>query len=1204
MQIKKLYISIFSITFFSICFNTTSKAIFDLSKFIGKEKEVEFVFLTNIEAKKNQLEKLEKDLSSFSKRHQEANKEIIRKLNIIQTELEQVQEKIKTTNEKEQEYLNKKIKILNDRKQNLTQIKELWNENKGILEKNIKIINDIIETLAIKKIVPELKLVYSWKEFKDAQNKFAEQIAKIETEKSIKDNLFKQKIAEKENIFYQQKQKTEKNKEKETLYKPIKEETEKEEISEEKVDIEILANILKNELNLIDEKIEYSNLKQESLNHQIRLKENEIELLENLAKNTKKLLSIIEKRLILDKSDVELAKTELDNETQKSLKIKSNLNKQKKIKIDEKEKLLIQIEKLKSEEKQVKDEGDESEIYYTQSKLSEIENKIDEVDCKLKWINSKKELADINVSTANLQYQIIDIYHKVNIEKVDASIIETLKNQKDIVLNLIKQLNDKRDTGANSFLEATRNINNLNVKKEEIKNKRDTTFKDKKQTFNKILNNISQAQYHKQNQLKITQEYLTVIADSIIRQQKIINQYDFIINDLETRLISVNIWKRSHRAISFVELSKSFSDSENFFNKLFWETPSYLNPISLLNAIKQFGWKNYLGFFIFILFFLVTFLGIKKLLLFLQKNIHKNKFLQQKKYLSLILESLIEFSLKNFKLLFSWFFIFLHIIFNFKYLFAFLAVLANPYSLSIFYLISIPILIYLSSQLISNAKDLNKKLSYLFFTEKTQSKFLFLITTILYSTSILIPLRQAFLYFGDIESEFPNVILAAYSLILVILILFFFSKEDVLTLLPSKGKLFIWLKEKIDKYYYPVFIFFMGLLILSNPYIGYSNLAWYLAFAVPSSVFLIYGIFFIHFYLRKYSVTFFLKEEDEEIKDKFDHAKTYYGFFIVISFLVLLFFTFILITRIWRFDYNIASTWKALSEDWVLPIEPKLGIVQFLILITFIASGFLISSLIHKFVLNKLFDILRTEPGTQNTIFRISHYLIIGLTLILGFVTIRLEYFIFSIGGLLVLGVGFGLKDLITDFIAGFFVLIERSIEIGNFIQLDENTMGTVHKISARATTIRTARNFSLIIPNKDIISKPIINWSQGRRAVGLELIVLVSYESDPEFVKTVLTQTIHNHPAILKIPAINLRLEDFEDNGMKFFVRAFVSARRVLDQWEIASDLRFSVIKEFSKNNIIIPFPQHVIHFSKNDENQSKPVKAIEIKFDQEVSK
>jgi len=383
----------------------------------------------------------------------------------------------------------------------------------------------------------------------------------------------------------------------------------------------------------------------------------------------------------------------------------------------------------------------------------------------------------------------------------------------------------------------------------------------------------------------------------------------------------------------------------------------------------------------------------------------------------------------------------------------------------------------------------------------------------------------------------------------------------------------VWIKKHIEKHYYPVFFFLMGLLILSNPYIGYSNLAWYLAFAIPSTSFLLYGLFITHHYIRKYAVFLFMKEEEEEIVDKFEHAKTYYGFFVIFSFILLLVATFILGARLWGYTYTPADIWKLLSEVWVIPIgvNYKLGFVQLMTLVLFIASGFLISSLLHKFVLNKLFDILRTEPGTQNTMSKILHYATVSLAMLLGFMSIHLEHLIWYIGTFMAVGLGFALKDIATDYLAGLFVLLERPLEIGNFVRIDNNPdfQGTVHKIDARTTTIMTRLNHSVIIPNRDLATKIVINWGKGRFAVGFEVQIKVDYKSNPELVRNTILEAIQGNPTILRVPNIIVRLENFEESGLYFMARAFISSRRVREQWAISAVIREDVFTAFREKGI-----------------------------------
>jgi small-conductance mechanosensitive channel len=273
--------------------------------------------------------------------------------------------------------------------------------------------------------------------------------------------------------------------------------------------------------------------------------------------------------------------------------------------------------------------------------------------------------------------------------------------------------------------------------------------------------------------------------------------------------------------------------------------------------------------------------------------------------------------------------------------------------------------------------------------------------------------------------------------------------------------------------------------------------------------------------------------------------------------------------------------WRILSEQWVIPLgdNNKLGFVQLMWLVSFIVGGFLISSLIHKFVLSKLFDILRTEPGLQNTISRLLHYLIIAIAILLGFISIHLEHLILVIGGSLGIILGLALKDVVADLVAGFFVLLERPIEIGNYIQLD-NHEGTVHKIAARTTTIVNGRNFTVVIPNKDLLAKQIINWGHGRFAIGVEVQLKVDHQTDPELVKKLLALAIQGNPVVLKVPAPAIRLAEIEEHALFFFVRVFISARRAKEHNEIASQLRFAIFKIFKENNINITVAIPCLHY------------------------
>lgn len=1199
----RYFLLLFTLSF-SFCNNLN--ALFDLSKLSSGDKKVDFGFVTDTLT--NLKEKLESEIKNereFENNFAQDENVIKDKLNNIELELLKIDDKFKTANEEDREYFIKYISFLNEKKQILTTQLELQKDTLKVIKDSVNTIRIIIETKE-KPLVEVLSSSYSWKEFQEISKKFSAKITRKDSEIKKKQTLEEQKETENKFLESNEQQKTKKVE----ALKGLEEDIERGIKDKDKISQRAL---LKEEISLLEEKNKLYKIRIRNLEEQIKAKNNEIELLEIEIGVKNKELKEIEKNILPTSEDVNLARQEWSIESQKTQISKDDWEKKKtpiKLEIDDFNK---ELDSLIKQEKTAKEGKDQIKILLLESQIQRVKTIIEEKNKRLKVIESEKERLDIKLSAQKLQYDIINAYYQSSIDKsMIKNWLQNLKNQKDLSVIHIKDLDRKLDEEVSAQPESLRKLEQIKVKKEDFNLKKSTVFKLNNKAFVDIMTNINDTYLYLNNIQGLSLKNLTIISDQIKSLKQMIGSYDFTIKQLEKKYVSENIWKRSTKAISLLDLTRSLEDAEVFLKKFFWDTPSHFGPSNIIKSIKNLNWPNYLGLLVFILLFAIFLAGMKILISFLTKAV-KSKILtsEANKHAMQIyttMDALLLFATNNFKLLFSWVFLYFHILFDFRYIFSTIEFIVNSYFISVFYLATIPIWLYLSSNLLVIAQDLNKRLSYLFFAEKTQTKFIFLLTAILYSTATLIPLRQAFLNYVDMPSVFPNLMFAAYSLILVAIILFFFGKEDILTIIPPRGRFFIWLREKIEKYYYPVFVFFMGLLILSNPYIGYSNLAWFLAFAVPGTGLILYGMFLAHYYVRKYSSSFFLKEEGEDIVDRFEQAKVYYGFFIILSFLALAFFSFVLITRIWQLDYSVVDLWKNLSQDWVIHLGEGayLGIVQFLILISFIIAGFLISSLVKKFVFNKLFDIFRTEPGAQNTMFRIAHYIIITLAIILGFAAIQLKDFIFWMSGFLAVGIGFALKDLVADYVSGLFILIERQIEIGNFIQIDDTTMGTVQKISARATTIRTARNFSVVIPNKDIVSKPLINWGHGRMSVAFELTISADYGQNFEKIREVLQKTIESHESILKVPGVTVRLENFGDNGVDFFVRAFVSSRKLMNMWQISSEVRFSIIKAFRENHFTLAYPQVVVHkpIMGKEERSLKTMSGIDIKYEEDMFK
>jgi small-conductance mechanosensitive channel len=173
-------------------------------------------------------------------------------------------------------------------------------------------------------------------------------------------------------------------------------------------------------------------------------------------------------------------------------------------------------------------------------------------------------------------------------------------------------------------------------------------------------------------------------------------------------------------------------------------------------------------------------------------------------------------------------------------------------------------------------------------------------------------------------------------------------------------------------------------------------------------------------------------------------------------------------------------------------------------------------------------------------------------------------------------GLGVAGKEIITDFLGYFVILIQRPIKIGDMIKLDADLNGIVRSITWRSTLVRKNNSVSLIIPNSLILSRPVMNWNYARSYIAFDDILFsVGYETDPQVVKQLIHQLLDRNTHILKNPAAVVRLHDFNENGFQFLIRGFVSSNKVQEQSDIISDIRLELVKALREQGIEIGAPR-----------------------------
>ncbi|MEM9447600.1 MAG: mechanosensitive ion channel domain-containing protein [Cyanobacteria bacterium P01_E01_bin.6] len=173
-------------------------------------------------------------------------------------------------------------------------------------------------------------------------------------------------------------------------------------------------------------------------------------------------------------------------------------------------------------------------------------------------------------------------------------------------------------------------------------------------------------------------------------------------------------------------------------------------------------------------------------------------------------------------------------------------------------------------------------------------------------------------------------------------------------------------------------------------------------------------------------------------------------------------------------------------------------------------------------------------------------------------------------------GLGFGVQNITNNFISGFIITLERPVQAGDFINVGE-LVGTVERIGARSTEIRTLDQVTIIVPNSRFLENEVINWSHGDPVSRLHLPVGVAYGSNIAKVKVALLEAVRRHPEVLLRPKPEVWFQGFGESSLQFDLLVWTGEPR--NQFRIKSDLYYEIEASFRRHNIAVPFPQRDLH-------------------------
>jgi small-conductance mechanosensitive channel len=223
----------------------------------------------------------------------------------------------------------------------------------------------------------------------------------------------------------------------------------------------------------------------------------------------------------------------------------------------------------------------------------------------------------------------------------------------------------------------------------------------------------------------------------------------------------------------------------------------------------------------------------------------------------------------------------------------------------------------------------------------------------------------------------------------------------------------------------------------------------------------------------------------------------------------------------------------------------------------------------------EVFSRVRTAPGVSFALSTFARYtiLVLGFVVALGAVGFSLDRVALLLSALGV-GIGFGLQNVVGNFVSGVILLFERPIRVGDWIQLAD-LFGTVQKIGIRSSTVRTFDGADVIVPNGDLVSARVTNWTLSDRKRRLILPVGVAYGSPPRRVLELLDDVARSHPQVLEDPAPVVLFRGFGESALDFELRVFTEA----DWLVVMSELAVATTEALESAGITIPFPQRDLH-------------------------
>jgi len=216
------------------------------------------------------------------------------------------------------------------------------------------------------------------------------------------------------------------------------------------------------------------------------------------------------------------------------------------------------------------------------------------------------------------------------------------------------------------------------------------------------------------------------------------------------------------------------------------------------------------------------------------------------------------------------------------------------------------------------------------------------------------------------------------------------------------------------------------------------------------------------------------------------------------------------------------------------------------------------------------------DMGIRNSIAILSQYFVVAVGVFICMRVLGIDLTaLTAVAAALAFGIGFGLRDLASNFVCGFLILLERPLRVGDIVSVN-NIEGEVLNIGSRAVTIRTWDHMDLLVPNNEIFNKSFTNLTAKDNVVRSIIAIQIRRHDNPHEVRGIIQNVLATHDEVLKDPAPEVYLREMSDTRMSFELRYFVNLRQIKSRTGVISAMLMRIWDEFNRYGIKPPYPQH----------------------------